>query len=81
MKEIAASTAFRIPSEKSTRSSIAILASSGDTRLGIVGLGLHDGQLVEMPVGEPATDQARQPLTPSHLQAHARMQEPNGKCR
>ena len=54
----------------------------GDARFGIVGLGVHDGQLVKMPVCEPTTDQcARQPLTPPHLQAHARMQKPDGKCR
>ena len=54
----------------------------GDARLGIVGLGVHDRQLVKMPVCEPTTDQGtRQPLTPSHLQAHARVQETDGKCR
>ena len=82
MKEIAASKAFRTPSEKSTSSSIAILPSSAMRASGLSASVSHDGQLIKMPVCEPTADQCtRQPLTPPHLQAHARMQEPHGKCR
>ncbi len=43
-----------------------------NARFGVVGFGLDDGELVEMPIGEPAPDQrAGQPLPPSQLQAHA----------
>ena len=83
MNDTAARNALSRPREKSTKQLNREPSILGDARFRVVGLGTNHGELIEMPVLEPAADQrTRQPLPPAHLHAHARMHQADRRgCR